>query len=55
MAAYGEYKDSKIEYVGLIPSHWTTVQNKRVMHKEKRICDPYGGQNIISLTMNLSG
>lgn len=51
MAEYNSYMDSQIPYVGVIPSHWKTVQNKRVMHKEKRICDSYAGQDIISLTM----
>lgn len=52
MPQYDSYADSQIPYVGLIPSHWKTVQNKRVMHKEKRICTSYAGQDIISLTMN---
>ena len=51
MAEYNSYIDSQIPYVGAIPSHWKIVQNKRVMHKEKRICDSYAGQDIISLTM----
>lgn len=52
MAEYDCYIDSQIPYIGMIPSHWKTAQNKRVMHKEKRICTSYTGQNIISLTMN---
>lgn len=51
MAKYDLYIDSQIPYVGKIPAHWNTVPNKRVMHKEKRICDSYAGQDIISLTM----
>jgi len=51
MAKYDSYIDSQIPYVGAIPSHWKTGPNKRVMHKEKRICDSYAGQDIISLTM----
>lgn len=51
MAKYDSYIDSQIPYVGAIPAHWKTVPNKRVMHKEKRICDSYAGQDIISLTM----
>ena len=51
MAKYDSYIDSQIPYVGAIPSHWKTAPNKRVMHKEKRICDSYAGQDIISLTM----
>ena len=52
MPQYDSYTDSQIPYVGLIPSYWKTAQNKRVMHKEKRICTSYAGQDIISLTMN---
>ena len=52
MAVYDSYVDSQIPYVGLIPSHWKTVQNKRVMHKKKQLCLSYQGQDIISLTMN---
>jgi len=52
MVKYDTYVDSQTPYVGEIPSHWKMVQNKRVMHKEKRICESYNGQNIISLTLN---
>ena len=52
MLGYDSYIDSQIPYVGLIPSYWKVVQNKRVMHKEKRICSSYAGQDILSLTMN---
>ena len=52
MAKYDTYIDSQTPYVGEIPSHWKMVQNKRVMHKEKRLCESYNGQNIISLTLN---
>ena len=52
MAKYDTYVDSQTPYVGEIPSHWKMVQNKRVMHKEKRLCESYNGQNIISLTLN---
>ena len=51
MAKYNSYIDSQIPYVGEIPAHWKITPNKRVMHKEKRICDSYAGQDIISLTM----
>lgn len=47
-----EMKDSGVEWIGFIPSHWKLIPNKRVMHKEKRICEVYAGQDIISLTMN---
>ena len=52
MVKYDTYVDIQTPYVGEIPSHWKMVQNKRVMHKEKRICESYNGQNIISLTLN---
>lgn len=49
---YTEMKDSGIEWVGMIPKHWTTIANKYVMHKEKRICEKWDGQDVLSLTMN---
>ena len=45
-------KDSGIEWIGDIPTHWQVVPHKYVMHKEKTICEHYGGEDIISLTMN---
>lgn len=45
-------KDSGIEWIGEIPDTWETIRHKYVMHKEKNICDSYGGENIISLTMS---
>ncbi len=47
-----EMKDSGFEWIGAIPTHWKLIPNKRIMHKEKRICETYQGQDIISLTMN---
>ena len=47
-----EMKDSGFTWIGQMPNHWKLVPNKRVMHKEKRICEKYTGQDIISLTMN---
>ena len=47
-----EMKDSGIEWVGKVPKHWTTIANKYVMHKEKRICEKWDGQDVLSLTMN---
>ena len=46
-----QMKDSGIEWIGEIPETWQTIRHKYVMHKEKKICDGYGGENIISLTM----
>lgn len=49
---FSEMKDSGIEWVGMIPNHWTTIANKYVMHKEKHICEKWDGQDVLSLTMN---
>lgn len=47
-----EMKDSGIEWIGQIPKDWDVVPHKRVMHKVKKICEQYNGEDIISLTMN---
>lgn len=47
-----EMKDSGIEWIGAIPKDWDVVPHKRVMHKVKKICEQYSGEDIISLTMN---
>ena len=44
-------KDSGIEWVGNIPSHWRVSPNKYLMKKRKDICSIYKGNNILSLTM----
>lgn len=49
---YTEMKDSGIEWVGRIPAHWTTIANKYVMRKKKRICAKWENQSVLSLTMN---
>ena len=48
-----EMKDSGIEWIGEIPAHWTTIANKYVMRKKKRICEKWKNQNVLSLTMLL--
>lgn len=48
---YSNYKNSNIEWVGQIPEHWRVIPNKRVMHKEKRICEKWNNEDILSLTM----
>lgn len=45
-------KDSGIEWIGEIPKEWNIVPHKRIMHKNKAICEHYNGEDIISLTMN---
>ena len=47
-----QMKNSGIEWIGDIPSHWQVMPHKYVMHKEKSICENYNGEDIISLTMN---
>ena len=47
-----EMKDSGIEWIGQIPKDWDVVPHKWVMHKVKKICEQYSGEDIISLTMN---
>lgn len=47
-----EMKESGIEWVGLVPKGWKVMPNKYIMHKEKRICPVYNGQDILSLTIN---
>lgn len=46
-----EMKDSGIPWAKQIPSHWEVMPNKYLMHKVKRICPVYNGENILSLTM----
>lgn len=52
MAVYESMKDSGIEWVGEIPCTWKIIANKYVMHKEKRICETWKGQDVLSLTIN---
>mgnify|MGYP000712703116 CR=1 FL=1 len=52
VVGYTEMRDSGIEWVGEIPAHWTTIANKYVMRKKKRICEKWKNQNVLSLTMN---
>lgn len=47
-----EMKDSGIEWVGEIPSHWKVMANKYVMKKIKHIQPIYQGEDILSLTVN---
>ena len=47
-----ELKESGIEWIGKIPEHWNIMPHKYIMSKKKEICTEYGGEDIISLTMN---
>ena len=46
-----EMVNSRIPWIGEIPSHWNVMPHKRVMHKVKEIQERYNGENILSLTM----
>lgn len=45
-------KNSDVEWLGKIPSHWEVIPNKYIMKKTKEICSNYNGEDILSLTMN---
>ena len=45
-------KNSGIEWIGEIPSHWDVIPNKYVMSKTKEICLNHTDEDIISLTKN---
>lgn len=49
--AMREMKDSGIQWVGKVPPNWEIMPNKYLMHKVKKICPVYNGENILSLTM----
>ena len=46
-----EMKDSGIEWIGEIPSHWEILANKHLMKKVKNIRTKYTGEDVLSLTM----
>lgn len=45
-------KDSGIEWIGEIPEGWEVIPNKRIMTREKVICERYTNELVLSLTMN---
>ena len=45
-------KDSTLEWIGKIPTHWEVKPNKYLMKKLKQIQPIYEGEDIISLTVN---
>lgn len=47
-----EMKRSGIEWIRDIPANWKIMPNKYLMSKVKTICPVYGGEDILSLTMN---
>ena len=46
-----EMKDSGVEWIGEIPSHWVILANKHLMKKVKNIRTKYTGEDVLSLTM----
>lgn len=44
-------KDSGIEWIHDIPSHWEIKPNKYLMYKVKNICPVYNDEDVLSLTM----
>ena len=46
-----EMKDSRLKWIGEIPSSWNVMPNKYLMKKKKVICPVYKGEDILSLTM----
>lgn len=47
-----EMKESGIAWVMTIPKSWDTIANKYIMKKIKHISPVYGGEDILSLTVN---
>lgn len=46
-----EMKDSGVKWLKQIPSSWSVMPNKYLMHKIKEICPVYKDEDILSLTM----
>ncbi len=50
---YTEYKDSGVEWLGEIPSHWNTLSNKNIFKlKKNQIGKKSGDYVLLSLTLN---
>lgn len=47
-----DYKNSGIEWIKNIPSHWDIKPNKYIMYKKKIIKPIYDNEDILSLTVN---
>ncbi|WP_156189598.1 restriction endonuclease subunit S [Acinetobacter indicus] len=50
--AYAEYKDSGVEWLGEIPSHWDLQRLKVILNERNEKNDPIKSTNILSLTMH---
>ncbi len=51
MPRYEEYKDSGVEWIGEIPSHWEVKSVKALLAERKEKNDPIKTTNILSLCM----
>ncbi len=51
MKTHSSYKDSKIDWVGEIPSHWNLNKIKYIFFQRKEKNDPIQTDNILSLTI----
>lgn len=49
---HSSYKDSKVEWIGEIPSSWELVRGKFVFHNKKEINKENQELNLLSLTLN---
>lgn len=49
---YAEYKDSGVEWLGGIPSHWDLQRLKVILNERNEKNDPIKSTNILSLTMH---
>ena len=49
---HSSYKDSKVEWIGEIPSSWELVRGKFVFHNKKDINKENQELNLLSLTLN---
>lgn len=49
---YAEYKDSGVEWLGDIPSHWDLQRLKVILNERNEKNDPIKSTNILSLTMH---
>ena len=46
------YKESGISYLGKIPLSWKVIKHKAILFKEKKICDKYNNEPVLSLSMD---
>ena len=53
MQKYPAYKDSGVEWLGEIPSHWNTLSNKNIFKlKKNQVGKKSGDYVLLSLTLN---